>query len=142
KWIEPAWGSLSLTDITPLNVKTWLKSLSLARATKARFRNLLSALFSHAKLYSFYQGENPISAVVQSGKRMAAPGILTVEQLRQLLAVLGLRERLLILLDGTTGLRRSELAGLQWQDFDFVNHQVMVNRSFCDGEEGCTKTEA
>ena len=86
--------------------------MPLARSYKSKIRNTLSALFSHARLYKFYSAENPIAEVKQSGKRMLEPGVLTKAQLEQLFSKLGIREQLLVLTAATTGLRRSELAGL------------------------------
>ncbi len=36
-----------------------------------------------------------------------------------LLTALGIREKAMVFLDMPTGLRRGELAGLKWEDFDF-----------------------
>lgn len=41
-----------------------------------------------------------------------------------------------------TGLRPSELMALEWQDIDWVNGQVYVQRAVVEREEKCTKTEA
>jgi hypothetical protein len=76
-WIAHYWGKHLLTEVEGLDVKNWLKSLHLARSYKAKIRNTLSALFSHARLYKFYFSENPISEVRQSGKRKVEPGVLT-----------------------------------------------------------------
>ena len=52
-----------------------------------------------------------------------------------------LRERVLLFLDMVTGLRRSELAGLKWEDVDFLNLQINVTRSVVDQHVGKYKTE-
>ena len=59
-----------------------------------------------------------------------------------LLAALGVRERAMVFLDMPSGLRRVELAGLQWGDFDFENLHVKVVRSLVDQHVGPVKTEA
>jgi integrase len=41
-----------------------------------------------------------------------------------------------------TGLRRGELTGLKWQDVDFENLQIDVQRSVVDQVVGRCKTEA
>ena len=46
------------------------------------------------------------------------------------------------MLAGTTGLRRSELIALRWEDVDFQALQVDVSRSCVRGEIGDTKTQA
>ena len=42
-----------------------------------------------------------------------------MRQLRLLLEMLSARERIMILLDFGTGLRRGELSGVKWEDIDF-----------------------
>jgi integrase len=44
-------------------------------------------------------------------------------------------------LDMLTGLRRGELAGLKWEDFDFQNLLINVTRSLVDQRVGKCKTE-
>jgi site-specific recombinase XerD len=47
----------------------------------------------------------------------------------------------MVLLDMPSGLRRGELAGLKWGDFDFRNLHVSVTRSLVDQHVGPVKTE-
>jgi integrase len=48
----------------------------------------------------------------------------------------------MVFLDMPSGLRRGELAGLKWEDFDFKNLHVSVTRSLVDQHVGPVKTEA
>jgi len=48
----------------------------------------------------------------------------------------------MVLLAGSTGLRRGELIGLRWGDIDFQSGQANVTRSVWRNVEGDTKTEA
>src|SRR5580658_2746982 len=48
----------------------------------------------------------------------------------------------MLFLDMPSGLRRGELAGLKWEDFDFKNLYVSVTRSLVDQHVGPVKTEA
>jgi integrase len=50
--------------------------------------------------------------------------------------------RLMVMLDVTTGLRRSELFALKWLDVDFSNLTIDVQRSIYLGKIGTCKTEA
>src|ERR1700735_537267 len=68
----------------------------------------MSVLFNHARRYDLYD-RNPIKWVRQSAKRRIAPDVLTCNEVRQLLAALEPRERIMVLLDVATGLRQSEL---------------------------------
>jgi integrase len=88
----------------------------------------MSAVFNHAVRHEWLD-KNPITLVRQSAKRESIPEILTVEEIRALLAELELRDRTLVLLDAGTGLRVGELLGLKWQDVDFENLELHVRRS-------------
>lgn len=106
----------------------------------------MSALCNHATRWQFTD-KSPITGPVKgsgvrvSAKRMSIPDILTVEEMQKMISAVLLRERVLIFLDMVTGLRRSELAGLNWADIDFSNLQIDVNRSVVDQHVGRCKTE-
>jgi integrase len=115
----------------------------LANATKAKIRNLLSVLFNHAIRYEWLsQGGNPITLVRQSAKRMRIPEVLGPSEIQALLLQLKSCFRLMVLLDVTTGLRRSELFALKWSDVDFANMRLDVVRSIYLRRVGDCKTEA
>ena len=46
--ILPRWGKVCLDDVKVVEVEQWLRGLDHASGTKAKIRNHLSALFSHA----------------------------------------------------------------------------------------------
>ena len=75
-------------------------------------------------------------------RRRKEPDILTPNEFRALLTKLPAREGVMVLLDGTTGLRRSELIALRWRDVDFGALQISVNKSCVRGQLGETKTLA
>jgi integrase len=141
KWILPRWRSYRLSDVKAVDVEAWLKILPLARGSKAKIRNIMSALFSHALRWEWAE-RNPIRSVRQSAKRLRTPDVLTPAEITALLANLPEPLRTAIELDAFTGLRRGELIGLQWEDVDFENLLVHVRRSVVMMVEGAPKTEA
>lgn len=171
-WIEPRWGDEKLDEIKAPMVEEWLRNLRckprkwknaladlqrwqtaekcrkrLAPATKAKIRNLMSVLYNHAIRWGFVD-HNPISGpnkgagVRQSSKREKVPDILEVSEMRNVVAKLQLRERVLLFLDMATGLRRGELAGMKWRDTDFEKLEIDVQRSVVNQVVGRCKTEA
>ncbi len=70
RWIIPKWGDCALNEIKPVLVELWLRQLPLARATCAKIRNIMSALFNHAGRYDLFD-ENPFTLFVRvpSGAR-------------------------------------------------------------------------
>jgi integrase len=139
--IEPKWGSVRLGQIRAVEVESWLRSLKYAPASKSKIRNIMSALFAHAKRYGMVQS-NPIEAVRCSAKRLREPDVLTPVEFKRLLDELPLRERVMVMVAGTTGLRRSELIALTWRDVDFNNLQIAISKSCVHGQIGETKTTA
>lgn len=148
KWIIPRWGVCRLTDVKAVEVEKWLKTLCfkktgipLARGSKAKIRNIMSALYSHAIRWE-WADKNPITSVRQSAKRQKAPDVLTPEEIVALLSELPNPLRTIIELDAFTGLRRGELIGLRWDDVDFEQLLLHVRRSVVAMVEGAPKTEA
>jgi len=148
KWIIPRWGAYRLTDVKAVEVEKWLKTLCfkktgipLARGSKAKIRNIMSALYSHAIRWE-WADKNPITSVRQSAKRQKAPDVLTPEEIVALLSELPNPLRTIIELDAFTGLRRGELIGLRWDDVDFEQLLLHVRRSVVAMVEGAPKTEA
>ena len=141
RWIIPRWGAFQLSDVHTIEVESWLRALPLARSSCAKIRNLMSVLFNHAWRYELFD-RNPIKLVRQSAKRRTAPNVLSAAEIKILLAHLALRERTLVLLAVSTGLRQSELFALKWGDIDFRDGTMNVTRSIVYGIVGQCKTEA
>jgi integrase len=140
-WILPRWGDVRLVQVTPVAMEEWLDSIKRAKATRAKIRNLMSALFHHAMRYEWVD-RNPIKLVRQSAKRERVPDVLELSELQLLLSRLELRERTLVLLDAATGLRVSELLALRWEDVDFESLELRVTRAIGHQVIGECKTEA
>lgn len=157
RWVLPRWGNSNIESIKAVAVEQWLKTLTtktrkcakpkrLAPATRAKIRNSMGALYNHAIRWEFTD-KNPITGPVKgsgvrvSAKRMSTPDILTIEEMQKLISAVLLRERVLMFLDMVTGLRRGELAGLRWEDVDFLKLQINVVRSVVDQQVGKCKTE-
>ena len=156
RWVLSHWGKLELRAIKTVAVEQWLRTLvtdrsgetkPLAGGTKEKIRDAMSSVFNHAIRWDFTD-RNPItgpakgSGVRVSAKREQTPDILEVQEMQLLLTALGIREKAMVFLDMPTGLRRGELAGLKWEDFDFKELYVSVTRSLVDQHVGAVKTEA
>jgi hypothetical protein len=84
-WIIPRWGNHRMEQVKSVAVEEWLGSIQRARGTKAKIRNIMSALFSHAMRYE-WSDRNPIKLVRQSTKRERIPDVLELHELQALLA--------------------------------------------------------
>lgn len=141
RWVLPRWRRYELAEVRTIQVESWLRRLPLAKSSCAKVRNLISVLFNHACRHELFD-RNPIYLVRQSAKRRTAPTILMPGEIKALLDGLRVRERTLVLLAVSTGLRQSELFGLKWGDIDFVQGTMNVTRSIVYGVVGPCKTES
>lgn len=139
--VEANWGSKRLQDIRTVDVEKWLHSLEYAPGTRSKIRNIMSALFNHAMRHEWID-RNPITKVRTSSKRLRETDVLTPGEFAALIPELELREKAMVMLAGSTGLRRSELVALTWSDIDLELMQVNVRRSCVRNHFGDTKTEA
>jgi len=141
RWIVPHWGDLRLSEVRTMEVEVWLRRLPLAKGSCAKIRNTLSVLFNHACRHELFN-HNPIRLVRQGAKRRTTPGVLTPLEIKVLINNLSLRERTLVLVVASTGLRQSELFGLKWGDINFAQGTMSVTRSIVCGVVGPCKTES
>ena len=68
----------------------------------------MSVLFNHACRYELFN-RNPIYLVRQSAKRCRVPVVLMPTEIKALVDKLSIRERTLVLLAVSTGLRQTEM---------------------------------
>jgi len=141
RWIIPRWGDHLLSDIRTIEVESWLRSQSISRSTCAKIRNVMSVLFNHACRYEFFD-RNPIRLVRQSAKRRSKPVVLTPSEIRTLLEGLKIREKTLVFIAASTGIRQSELFALKWGDIDLSAATMNVTRSIVHGFVSPCKTES
>jgi integrase len=141
KWILPRWRSYRLADVKAVHVEEWLKSLPVSRGTKAKIRNIMSALYSHAQRWE-WTTTNPITHVRQSAKRSRIPTVLSPAQLQSFLVNLTDPAKTAVLLGALTGLRVGELLGLKWSDIDFEQLEITVVRDVVKQRIERCKTEA
>ena len=125
-------------------VEDWLKNLSMAPKSKAHIRSVMHLMFECATRWElFNERRNPIALVRVKGgsKRRQRPTSFTVEEFELIVATLQEPWRTMVQIAQCLGLRVSEIAALQWDDFDFDKNQLLVQRSFVNGRVDDVKTE-
>jgi integrase len=133
-------GRRQVNEKHQLAVEEWLYKLPMAAGTKAKLRNIMSAIFHHAMCHEWAE-KNPISLVRQSAKREAVPVVLDLAEISALLTELQHPHKQMVFLAAVTGLRVSELLALQWGDIDFDSLEIFLNRGVVQ-VIGDLKTEA
>jgi integrase len=139
-YIEPRWGNHQLSSVRTVDVESWLDGLNLAPASKTKIKSTFSVLYSHAIRQQWLMF-NPIAKVRTSSKRLREKDVLTPIEFQDLVAQLSVRDRAMVLLAGSTGLRRSEFIALTWADVNTTTLEINVLRSCVRNRFGETKTE-
>ena len=144
--IRPRWKNIRPSDVEAGDVETWLGTLELGAASKARARNLISRLLDLAMLWKYMPvGRNPMQLVKVKGstKRQKQLVILAPEQFKALVEALPEPYNLMVLVAGCLGLRVSEVLGLKWTDIDATKGTLRVNQIFTHGQvQAMPKTDA
>ena len=142
--IRPRWERYLLHQIRPMVVENWLKKMEMAPKTKAHIRGVMHLMFECAGRWELFNDRrNPMQMVrvKDSTKRRQRPTVLTVTEYEAILAMLKEPYRTMVIVAQCLGLRVSEIAALQWQDFDFERQQLLVQRSIVNGNVDDVKTE-
>ena len=140
--IRPRWADTPVNAVKPMPVEDWLKTLKLAPKTKGNIRSLMHTIFDCAERWELVD-KNPINLVRVKGasKRQKTPRVLTPEQFCLLPPLIVEPYRTQVWIAGCLGLRPSEIMPLRWDDFDFENGTLLIQRSIVHGREGEVKTE-
>lgn len=136
--IKPAIGAVKLTSLTPLQVQQLINRARSTRTatlgqpvnpkTAKNIHGVLHSALSQAVLCGYIQA-NPADRVVLPKRTKAEIHVLEDEQLAIFLKEIeGHPFQYLYQVDLLTGMRQSELLGLQWPDVDFESKTLTVKR--------------
>ena len=128
----PYLGDLRLCDTRPDDVRQ-LISAALARGystqTVSHIRNVVSAIFAHARKKQWFPGENPASVVAVPEITRKEAHALTLAQVEKVLRAMHYPEKEMALMAILTDMTLAEICGLQWK---WVN--LTAACSYADGE--------
>jgi integrase len=128
----PYMGSLRLRDARPEHIQK-LVSAALVRGyspqTVTHIRNVVSAIFSHARKEECFTGENPASTVRVTDRPRRQDRPLTFAETKEALDAMEYPEREMTLIAVFAGLNVVEICGLQWK---YVN--LSMEKQEIDGE--------
>ena len=130
RYILPSLGSFKLSDINYIMLRKVISDINLSSRTVNYTHTILKAIFEQAVIDEILI-RNPMDKVprvkANDKKEMVT---LTKEQVKSFLNVITNSEhKALFTLAFASGLRRSELLGLRWQDIDFKKHTLTVNQT-------------
>ena len=146
--LRPQFGSIRVRDLSPQMIRIWITGLEL---TAKSVRNILTPLRQvlDQALNDDVIDQNPLDKVVlnqlldkTTSKSDYEIDPLDNTEIRTLLKSTNGQIRNLFQFALFTGLRTSELLGLEWSDIDWVNGLVRVQRAVVEKQVKTTKTNA
>lgn len=142
--LKPRCGLFRLRDFRTCDAHRILCDVArqhpeLRRSTLHHIRSLLSAIFKHAIQQGYLNGPNPIREVgVPSAPEGDDTYAYSLEEVTRMLMYLPQPAYTIVAVAAFTGLRRAELAGLLWENYDGA--ELKVTRSVWEGHVNEPKT--
>jgi integrase len=137
--LTPLLGKKRLTSLTPAMIENAYADLAeggLSKRSIVQAHTVLHNALKKAVKWG-YLGRNPADAVDVPRPERTEMKTLTEEEVRLLFeATAGKDLHALWVLLASTGLRLGEALGLKWEDLDFNNSRLMVQRSLQQQKEG------
>ena len=142
RYLKPR-GETMLRDFRTVDGERILESIakehSLTSTTLAHIKAFLSGIFRYAKRQGVINSENPMRDVVlPKGKPAGETHAYSLEEITQMLNVLPEPASTIVAVAAFTGVRKGELRGFVWENYD--GEQVMVSQSFWRGHSLEPKT--
>jgi len=143
--IIPEWADKPISSLRPMAVDKWFSALEVSARTKAKALSLLKLLLDKAVYWEIISDRlNPLRLVEITGatKPVKPIVLLEPEQVTALISSLPEPYNIMVMIGSCLGLRVEEIAALQWDDFDFSEKTVRVQRAYTHGEVKEVKTVA
>lgn len=126
----PYLSQLGLSDTRPEHVEGLMRAAQArgySMQTVTHIRNVVSAIFSHARKANCFDGANPASQVAVPGMTRKEAHVLSLPQLKAVLERMRYPEKEMTLLAILTGMNVAEICGLQWKHVNLSAWEHEVN---------------
>jgi len=144
-------GATRLRDFRPVDGERLIHDIArqseyrLSRTTLKHIKSFRSGVFTYARRQGVLGNANPMQGVsIPRGTEPQETHAYSLEAITAMLAVLTGTARVLVATAGFTGLRRSEIRGLSWQDYEPASNgrfgEIRVERSVWGTRVQPTKT--
>lgn len=136
-------GDMKLRDFRLIDAERTLQLMApgceLSRTTLGHIKAFLSGIFHHAKRLGLYIGENPMhGAGIPSGRAPRETYAYSLEEIGGMLRVLPEPAATIVAVAAFTGVRRGELRGLAWENYDGM--QICITRAYWRDKSAEPKT--
>ncbi|MGB6776921.1 MAG: tyrosine-type recombinase/integrase [Terriglobales bacterium] len=148
-YLEPRLGNKRVNEVDTYICQQVMDSIvkanpKLKQATFARVKSFMHAVFADAIRLGQHSGKTTKSGKLElnfvagvkircsnkAGKTFA----YSIDEIKSILAALSEPSRVLMAVAAYSGLRRGEIVGLKWEDYD--GEVIHVRRNICFGEKG------
>jgi Site-specific recombinase XerD len=129
KHVLPAIGHMRLRDVTSVHVRKLVKmkiEAGFSVQTALHIRNVISAVFKHAKLENAYRGDNPVIGVRLPEMQRRETRSLSFDQGNKVITAIPSPAREMALLSMTTSLNVAEMLALRWKWVNLSGEVVVV----------------
>jgi integrase len=150
--LESRLGNLRIREIRTYDCQKCMDAIvrndaTLKQATLSRVKSFMHEIFAEAIRLGLRDGDvNPASGVkIKCVKGKGETFAYTLDEIKNILSALTEPSKVLMAVAAYSGLRRGEIVGLKWEDYD--GKSIWVRRNICFGEKGemsveLPKTEA
>lgn len=143
--ILPQFGNRKLKSITPEDIEhlktAILKGGKVSAATVGKYVIVVKMMFKTALIWG-YIAKNPAEYIKRPPVSKQEPKILAPQEIKRLVEATPAKHKALMATACYTGMRQGEILGLKWDDIDFENKRVYVQRTLQQGQLLGPKTEA
>lgn len=121
-YLKPRCGQTRLSDFRTADGEHLLAEIArqhnLSRSTLTHIKNLMSGVFKHAKRMGAINGVNPMQDVsIPKARPRGETYAYSLEEIFRMISVLPEPASTIFATAAFTGLRKSEIRGLQWENF-------------------------
>jgi integrase len=138
--IDPRLGTARLRDVVTFQCQQTMDAIvkanpELKQATLSRVKSFMHAFFAEAIRLGLHEDTNPASAVkIRGAQRKGETHAYSLADIKAILGAVTEPSKVVLAVAAYSGLRRGEIIGLKWEDYD--GERVTVRRNICFGEKG------
>ena len=142
--LKPRCAHIWVKEVKTYHVQQWLDDIglpgTLSKRSLQHIKCSLSAIFKLAKQQGYFVGENPVrdTAVAPNAKEPQQTHAYSLDEIRTILAVLPEPAATIFATAAFTGLRRGEIRGMRWEDYQ--DGEIRVTQSVWEGHTTEPKT--
>lgn len=141
--ILPYFGDMDITEITSFKIKSWQNELlkKIKPQTLNNVRGVLNMIFNDA-LAEEIVNKNPLGLVKRPKVEKSKIYPFSLEEIKKIIAGADGWFKNYLTLAFFSGSRIGEMLALQWDDIDFENNTIRINKSIRCGVVSKPKTKA